>query len=112
MAATLLHPVPHHHLSVRLGMWMLSWLGSPLQQHSSLDEAAARHCNLTSPPGKKEKKKSCYLREPCAKVKSHLSFLTCVQIPREITLLSFYKRGEASLSWFLRSLFVLVDDKY
>ena len=57
MAATLLHPVPHHHLSVRLGMWMLSWLGSPLQQHSSLDEAAARHCNLTSPPGKKEKKK-------------------------------------------------------
>lgn len=57
MATTLLHPVPHYQLSVRLGMWMLSWPGSPLQQRSSLDKAAAHHGNLTSPSGKKEKKK-------------------------------------------------------
>ena len=57
------------------------------------------------------KKKLLYLREPCAKVQLHVAFLSRVPFTSGITLLSFYKHGEALLSWFLWPLFVLVDDK-
>lgn len=54
-------------------------------------------------PSWQKKKKIYHLRETCAKVRSHLPFLFCVQVPGEVTLLSFCHR-EAVYSWFRKQI--------
>lgn len=106
----MLSPHPHLQLRVRPGMWTPSCL-SAFQQRPDPPFLSGRGSNTSQPFNlPSQPKEICSLREPGAKVKSHLSFLACVQARGEPTLWSCYRHREATSSCFLWSLFLLMTN--